>query len=260
MKTETMNQTNTAPRCACGAPVDAALLEIRDLFPALSPDLCTACYAAAERESAASAKDAAEAMEHRERLARLTKIPPEILETSIGHVAFNGPLWIAVCDWHPSTGRWLLIHGLPGRCKTRVVGLLAKKLILEGYRVAWAPACDMGDLVRDTRSHDRSLWEPARAILREWKAAELLVIDDLGKNLWTPDLEAKLFEIIDHRKNWKLPTILTCNEPLAEMLRLKKISMERGAPLVSRILEAARNWTFEAPEIQRRSANRGEAA
>jgi len=256
-----MSALSTTPSCPCGAPVCPDLLEIRDLFPALSPDLCTACYDAASREDQAEAIEQAERTENRERLARLATIPPEILETSTGHVAFNVPLWLAVCEWHPRNGRWLLIHGLPGRCKTRVVGLLAKKLILEGYRVAWAPACEMGSLVDDLRSHDRTRWEPARAKLREWKLCELLVIDDIGKNMWTPALEAELFTIIDHRKNWRLPTILTSNEALADLLRLKKVSMERGAPIVSRVLEAARGWTFEAPEIQRRTnAGRGEAA
>lgn len=251
----------TGPRCDCGNPVDPALLEIRELLPALSPDLCTACHAAAEAESEAIGKAEAQETIQRERAARLSIIPPEILETDTGHVAFNVPLWDQVRHWHPSCGRWLLIQGLPGRCKTRVVGLLAKQLILEGYRVAWAPACDIAGTVQDTASFDRSLWEPARETLRRLKSAGVLIIDDIGKNPWTPQLEAVLFSIIDHRKTWKLPTVLTCNEPLAEMLRDRKISADRGAPIVSRVLEASRGWHFEAPEIQpRTTAGRGAAA
>src|SRR5688572_11514967 len=125
------------PCCPCGAPVDAALLEIRDLFPSLSPDLCTSCYEAAERESAERVLLEAERVEMRQRRARLeAAIPPEMLGTRTDHVAFNAALWERVCEWRPACGRWLLITGLPGRCKTRVVALLAKRLILEeGARV-----------------------------------------------------------------------------------------------------------------------------
>lgn len=240
------------PRCPCGAPVDAALLEIREFFPSLSPDLCTACYALAERESAEKVRDQAGQAERRHRLARLdATIPPEMLETELGHPAFNPALWLQVCGWKPDLGRWLLITGLPGRCKTRVVALLAKALILDGVMLHWATAIELQSAVEDMRSHDRSLYEPARARLHEWKKAAVLVLDDLGKNEWTKSIEARLFELIDHRKVWKLPTIITANTPLPELLRGKAISIERGGPIVGRILEAARGWTIEAPEIQR---------
>jgi len=240
------------PVCGCGAPVDAMLLEIREFFPSLSPDLCSECYALAERESAAKVKEEAEQAERRHRLARLdATIPPDMLATSTGHVAFNARLWLQVAEWTPEIGRWLLITGLPGRCKTRVVALLAKRMILDGVLVKWTSAIELQSAVEDMRSQNYGIVDAARANLREWKQAGVLVLDDLGKNTWTPSLEAKLFELIDFRKTHLLPTIITANTTLPELLRTKQISDERGGPIVGRILEAARGWTIEAPEIMR---------
>ena len=238
-------------RCACGAPVDATLLEIRDLFPSLSPDLCSACYEVAERESAARALLEKERSELRDRQARLAAVvPPEMLETRTDHAAFNAALWERVREWRPACGRWLLITGLPGRCKTRVVALLARRMILEeGVRVVWTSAIELQGAVEDMRSQNYGIVDAARASLREWKHAAVLVLDDLGKNTWTPSLEARLFELIDFRKTRLLPTIVTANTPLPELLRTKQVGTERGGPIIGRILEASRGWNVEAPEI-----------
>ncbi len=244
---------SSLPRCPCGEPVDATLLEIRKFFPSLSPDLCSACYDLAERESAERALLEAERVEQRQRQARLeATIPPEMLETRADHVAFNGALWQRVREWRPACGRWLLITGLPGRCKTRVVALLAKDLILQdGVRVVWTSAIELQGAVEELRSQNYGIVDAARANLREWKHAAVLVLDDLGKNTWTPSLEARLFELIDFRKTRLLPTIVTANTPLPELLRTKQVGTERGGPIIGRILEASRGWNVEAPEVRR---------
>jgi len=237
--------------CPCGSPVDATLLEIRDLFPSLSPDLCSGCYDRAERESAEQVLSEARRAESRQRQARLeAAIPPEMLGTRADHVAFNVALWQRVREWRPACGRWLLITGLPGRCKTRVVALLAKQLIMEeGARVVWTSAIELQGAVEDMRSQNYGVVDAARTNLREWKHAAVLVLDDLGKNTWTPSLEARLFELIDFRKTRLLPTIVTANTPLPELLRTKQVGTERGGPIIGRILEASRGWNVEAPEI-----------
>ncbi|MCW1926540.1 ATP-binding protein [Luteolibacter arcticus] len=239
------------PRCSCGGPVDATLLELRQWFPSLPADLCTGCYEAAEQASAERVRGEAARVEQRQRLARLEAIvPPEMLATSTTHVAFNAALWERVRDWRPSCGRWLLITGLPGRCKTRVVALLARHLIVEdGVRVVWTTAIELQAAVEDLRSHNNGIAEAARTSLREWKHAAVLVLDDLGKNTWTPSLEARLFELIDFRKTRLLPTIVTANTPLPELLRTKQIGLERGGPIIGRILEASRGWNVEAPDF-----------
>lgn len=243
-----------SPTCPCGAPVDPELLEIRHLLPSLSPDLCTACYEAASREDEAASRAAIEAAEQRHRLARLDAvIPPKILATDLGHPTFNAPLYLQCQAWTPESGKWLVIHGPPGACKTRVVGTLAKRLIMAGHIVTWTTAGKLQETVEELNSFakaDESLRSAARARLRVWKEAGILILDDLGKNTWTPSLESKLFELIDHRETHYLPTIITSNRPLLHLV--DDMSADRGGPIVGRIREAARGWTFDAKPVAAR--------
>lgn len=241
----------TPPRCTCGAPVDADLLEIRHLLPSLSPDLCTACYEAASHEDDARVRRDMETAEHRARLARLdATIPPKILATDLAHPTFNKALFLACQDWTPESGKWLVIHGSPGACKTRVVGTVAKRLILAGHHVTWTTAGKLQTTVEEIHSFakaDESLRVAARGRLRTWTEAGILILDDLGKNTWTPSLEAKLFELIDHRETHWLPTIITSNRPLLHLV--DDMSHDRGGPIIGRIMDAARGFTFKAEPV-----------
>ena len=243
-----------SPRCPCGQPVDPDLLEIRHLLPSLSPDLCSACYDQASHAEEAGHRAAVEAAEQRHRLARLDAvIPPKILATDLAHPTFNKALFLACQAWTPESGKWLVIHGPPGACKTRIVGTVAKRLILAGHHVTWATAGKLQETVEELNSFaksDEALRTAARARLRVWKEAGILILDDLGKNTWTPSLESKLFELIDHRETHYLPTIITSNRKLLHLV--DDMSHDRGGPIIGRIQEAARGWTFEAKPVAAR--------
>jgi len=243
--------TSAPPRCHCGAPVDPELLEIRDLLPSLSPDLCAGCYDLASREDDARHRLDMEAAEQRRRHARLEIIPPKIFDTDLGHPTFNKALFLACQGWTPESGKWLVLHGPPGACKTRVVGTVVARLILAGHMVTWTTAGKLQETVEELNSFakcDESLRAAARARLRVWKESGILVLDDLGKNTWTPSLEAKLFELIDHRETHWLPTIITSNKPPAHLV--DDLGRDRGGPIIGRILEAARGWIIEAKPVK----------
>lgn len=243
--------TIAPPLCPCGSPVDQDLLEIRRFFPSLSPDLCTACYEAASREDDARERIERDQAEHRARLARLdATIPPKILATDLAHPTFNKSLFLQCQGWTPESGKWLCIWGPPGACKTRIVGTIAKRLILAGHHVTWTTAGKLQTTVEEINSFakaDESLRVAARSRLRTWTEAGILILDDLGKNTWTPSLEAKLFELIDHRETHWLPTIITSNRPLLHLV--DDMSADRGGPIIGRIAEASRGWTFRAEPV-----------
>lgn len=244
--------TPPALTCHCGSPADPDLAELRAWLPSLDIALCTACYEASRREEEAGHARTLEQAENRRRLALLDAVATvagaKVFATDLGYPGFNAALWVAVQPWTVSTGRWIVIHGPPGACKTRVAALLARKIILDrGERLEWMTAGTFQETVEtlnacgrgDTRTRTDAL-----ARLRDWKTAPWLVIDDIGKNTWFPTLEAKFFELIDHRETHFLPTIITSNRPLSALVQ--DISPDRATPIVSRIIAAAAGHIYHA--------------
>jgi DNA replication protein DnaC len=232
--------TDKTTMCACGAEADPDLAELAAMFPKLVPVAqCAACHAA-EYERDRKLREALErSMEQSRREARLETLPPEMLRTRIDHPGFNAGLWMRVEGWQPSDVRWLGIVGPAGECKTRCLAQLAKRLILGGHLLRWTTAVDFQDRVDDLRG-DRNDVKAAQAYLRACKATAILVLDDIGKNTWTPAVERHLFGVIDHRKTHDLPVLWTANTSPMEILASGQLTKDRGAPLMGRLIEASR--------------------
>ena len=232
--------TITEPRCACGAAVDPELLELERTFPKLiEAKQCTACLNAAAHEEAARAREEAEKLEQARRMARLEVIPPDMRRTRVNYRGFNAGLWLKIENWKPSGLRWLGIVGAPGNCKTRCLALLVERLILAGTRVTWTTALEFQDRVDDLRSDEKPIVSAARSYLRRCKTSGVMVLDDLGKNTWTPTLERHLFDVIDHRKTHDLPVLWTANTHPLDLLHSGQITQDRAGALIGRLLEAS---------------------
>jgi DNA replication protein DnaC len=234
--------TSTDPTLCqqCSAPARQSDIELAQSFPSLHLSiLCQACgqqEEAAERERITAQR---QRKEQTEREARLEIIPPEMRRTDLARRDFNAGLWIRVENWKPSSDKWLGIIGGAGQCKTRCLAGLAAKLILAGHRLHWTTAVEFQERVDDLRSDLRAAREEAAAYFKECKRTPILVLDDFGKNTWTPMVEKNLFSLIDHRKTHDLPVLWSANTHPVEILRTGELSRDRGAPLIGRILEAS---------------------
>lgn len=164
-------------------------------------------------------------------------IPPDLRRTHVSHAAFNGRLWELVKNWRPHPGNGSLgIIGPAARCKTRVMALLAKRvMLLDEERVTWTSAVRLKDAATDRYSRDRQISTTAREHLEECKRTPWLFLDDFGKNEWSPAFESQLFQILDHRMNHQLPTVWSANthpEDFAPCL-----SPLNAWPIIGRLLD-----------------------
>ena len=231
----------TDPKCPCGSPAETELAELSAMFPAIYPHpLCRACSDRRDLEIQTANAALRESREMDIRRARMVAtIPAEMLETDPSHPGFNLRLWNRIAEWSPDSGKWLGIHGGAGRCKTRCVALLVRYLTLSGVHCAWTTACEIQRLTEVLNCGEDGDRRHALKILESFRNVRVLVIDDIGKNTWTPTLERKLFELIDYRKTKFKAIVWTANTHPIDLLKNRLLSDDRSAPIVGRIVEAS---------------------
>ena len=123
---------------------------------------------------------------------------------------------------------WLVLEGPYGCGKTHLAAAIANASIENGTQVLFAIVPDLLDHLRSTfsptseQTYDE-LFEAVRQV-------PLLILDDLGSENTTPWAAEKLFQIINHRYNHRLPTVITTNQDLLGGLdrRIKSRLQDKG--------------------------------
>lgn len=154
----------------------------------------------------------------------------------------------------------LLFLGRPGVGKTHLAASVLRGLVVE--KGVQGLFYDYGDLLRTIQSTwDRDSQMSESSVLDPVKAAEVLLLDDLGAtrpSLWVQEV---LFHILNTRYNEKRVTILTSNhldqapEPSASPGRqrdLMEASLEHqiGSPLRSRLHEMCRTIEIDGKDFR----------
>lgn len=117
---------------------------------------------------------------------------------------------------------WLLVHGPSGAGKTHVAAAIANRCIERGQAALFV-------VVPDLLDHLRAAYSPTSevgydALIERVRNAPVLILDDLGTQHATPWAQEKLFQILNHRYNAQLPTVVTTNlslERIDERLRTR---------------------------------------
>lgn len=135
------------------------------------------------------------------------------------------------------TGEGIYYTGGFGTGKTHLAVATAIALINKGIPVICMTAIDLLAEIRKTYDKDRNISE--YQILQAYKEADLLVIDDLGKEYCSDWAATMLYDIINDRYERCLPVIITTNYSdnyLVDRLA-RKSNYETAGAIVSRLHE-----------------------
>ncbi len=110
---------------------------------------------------------------------------------------------------------WLVLRGRYGCGKTHLAAAIANRRIGQGYSAVFMVVPDLLDYLRAAYRPDSetSYDEQFDAV----RTAPLLILDDLGSQSTTPWAQEKLFQLLNHRYNALLPTVITTNRELEEI-------------------------------------------
>ena len=104
---------------------------------------------------------------------------------------------------------WLMLSGASGCGKTHIAAAIVNRIIERGQPALFV-------VVPDLLDHLRAGYQPGAEIayddlFERIRNAPVLVLDDLGTQAPTPWAQEKLFQLINHRFNAQLPTVVTTN-------------------------------------------------
>ncbi len=138
---------------------------------------------------------------------------------------------------------WLVFSGPSGCGKTHLAAAIASRCIEQGR-----PALFM--VVPDLLDHLRAAYRPDSEIgydelFELVRSAPLLILDDLGVHSSTPWADEKLFQIVNHRYQARMPTVFTTARDIGELdPRLQTRLGDVSLSMVHR-LESARGGATE---------------
>lgn len=163
---------------------------------------------------------------------------------------------------------WLVLSGPSGCGKTHLAAAIANHRLKEGYPVFFVIVPDLLDHLRTTFSPSSDV--AYDELFERVRSAPLLVLDDLGAQSSTPWAEEKLFQILNHRFNAELPTVVTVNslkqlderlaarlqEPaIAQQCELEKPQLPLFQQIGGLALEFLADKTFETFDVRGMNAD-----
>ena len=107
---------------------------------------------------------------------------------------------------------WLILVGPSGCGKTHLAAAIANERVSQGQPAFFISTPDLLDRLRSTFNPDSEI--PYDQFFDQVRNAPLLVLDDLGAQTSTPWAKEKLDQLLNHRFNSELPTVIVTIIPI----------------------------------------------
>lgn len=189
--------------------------------------ICDDCWVKQEIKANA---DAAANRQNRLSCAFESICPPLYRDSDLKRI--HGDFSEAVQNWqHSPTG--LYLQGKPGTGKTRAAWWLLRREHFKGTPVYGITCTEFARFAGEqwhSESKQRALAEES---LERCRRVKLLMLDDLGKQKMTERAELELFDLLEHRSQNLMPTIITTNTTNPQLLAM--LSEDRGSAILRRI-------------------------
>ena len=132
----------------------------------------------------------------------------------------------AARDFAETPGKWLYLHGPTGVGKTHIAVAIANARAQQGASITFWSVPDLLDSLRHTYANpDESSFY---ALFDSVRSCELLILDDFGAQQMTDWALEKLYQLISHRHDRLLPTVITSQFILWEGADNRDWSRVRG--------------------------------
>lgn len=122
---------------------------------------------------------------------------------------------------------WLLFTGSYGSGKTHLAAAIAHERLMHGEPALFMVVPDLLDHLRATFSPNSEV--SYDELFEQVRTTPLLILDDLGAQSASQWAQEKLFQLLNHRYNAHLPTVITTNQRLEDLdPRLRSRLLDRN--------------------------------
>lgn len=217
------------------------------------------------RQEEAAAEEASRRKAKIERLLGRSGIKKRFRQRTFAHFKADTPerrRWLRIAREYAdhfaeklATGDGLYIEGTNGTGKTHLAAAIALQLIDAGVPVVCKTSADLLSDVKKAFD-DSSITEAA--VLKAYKDADLLIIDDLGKEQVTDWSISTLYNILNDRYEDMKPTIITTNfgaDDLIEAETPKGFDSSKARAIVSRLREVSTVLTMVGDDYRAKGGN-----
>ena len=127
---------------------------------------------------------------------------------------------------------FLGLIGESGRCKTRIISQVVKRIIWEGGTILWLNSSRFQWACQNQfndNAKEAGMW------LKRYQDADYLIFDDIGSLKSTEAVSDNLYALLEHRTAHRLPMLWTSNETIGEMLVGKQLTEKARKRNISRL-------------------------